>query len=54
MGKGEFCVVSSVSLYFAIKTHLSCYLTTAGASDVVAAAAWATKPTKLHQLNYFG
>ena len=44
MGKGEFCVVSSVSLYFATKAHLSYAVLTAGASGVVVEDAGATKP----------
>ena len=44
MGKGEFCVVSSVSLYFATKAHLSYAVLTAGASGVVVKDAGATKP----------
>ena len=34
MGKGEFRVVSSVSLCFVIKAHLSYAVSTAGASGV--------------------
>ena len=44
MGNGEFCVVSSVSLYFATKAHLSYAVLTAGASGVVVEDAGATKP----------